>query len=53
MTTEPSDIFGAAAPVLAAFFVIQSFAFWTLSSTPALSWHTVTVNPPSLLRAAV
>jgi hypothetical protein len=46
----PSDIVGGATPVPAAFFAIQSLALSTLSSAPALSLQTVTVNQPSPLR---
>ena len=49
-TFDPSDIFGEATPVPAVFFAIQSLAFSTLSSVPALSLQTVTENPPSSLR---
>jgi len=35
LITLPADISGAAAPVLAAFCAIQSFAFCVLSSSPA------------------
>src|SRR5580704_7126553 len=50
---DPSDTFGAATPVPAAFFAIQSRAFSTVSSHPALSLQTVTENPPSSLRTRV
>ena len=46
-----SEMVGAPAPVLPAFLAIQSRAAWTLSSVPALSWQTVTENPPSAVRA--
>jgi hypothetical protein len=36
-TFDPSGTFGAATPVPAAFFAIQSLAFSRLSSVPALS----------------
>ena len=49
--TVPSEMVGAAAPVLPALFAIQSRAARMLSSVPALSWHTVTENPPSAVRA--
>jgi hypothetical protein len=52
-TVVPSVICGEAAPTSLALFVIQSLASLMLSSTPALSWQTVTVNPPLALRAIV
>ncbi len=45
---DPAETFGAAVLMFAAFFEIQSFARRTLSSVPALSWHTVIDRPPSL-----
>src|SRR3954467_1428568 len=48
---EARHAFGALAPMLEAFLPIQSFAFWRLSSVPALSSQTVTVLPPSLVRS--
>ena len=48
---NPSEMVGAAAPVLPAFFAIQSRAARMLSSVPALSWQTVIENPPSAVRA--
>jgi len=48
--TDPSDTFGAPTPVLGAFLLIQSFAFWTLSAVPALSRQTVMETPPSPVR---
>jgi hypothetical protein len=51
-TIDPSDTFGAATPVPAAFFA-QSLAFSRLSSVPALSLQTVTEKPPSALRTRV
>jgi hypothetical protein len=52
-TVVPSIICGEAAPTSLALFVIQSLASLMLSSTPALSWQTVTVNPPLALRTSV
>ena len=52
-TIDPSDNFGAATPMPAAFFAIQSLAFTRLSSVPALSSQTVTENPPSSPRTRV
>jgi hypothetical protein len=48
--TEPSVIFGALTPVVDAFALIQSLAFWTLSSMPALSLQTETELQPSPVR---
>jgi hypothetical protein len=52
-TIDPSDTFGAARPMPAAFFAIQFLAFSRLSSVPALSLQTVTENPPSSLQTRV
>ena len=49
----PSEMAGAEAPVLPAFFVTQSRAARTLSSHPALSWQTVIVNPPSAVSSRI
>src|SRR6516165_2395742 len=50
--TVPSETAGAAAQTLLAFLAIQSRAARVLSSVPALSSQTATVNPPSAVRAS-